>query len=275
MADLTTSEEALATQTFWSNFSPVYEEINKKFTIQSAQELHRHLTLNQAQTVIEVGCGGAIGTLDLVTHLSSNAVLYATDYSPVMVESAKERCKENPSIKVQNANGMALTDFESNSMDRYVSSLTLQLVPDPDSMMREAFRVLKPGGIAGFTVWGREENGGIFTIQREAGLKMGLKGAVEPHPNFKFQTTDMKERFHTAGFDNVRIWPYWLIAELWEAEAYAEFFLPRLGKMQADLPEEEKDTFRQTVVNDVAQKWLVEKAKPIGLEVYIILARKN
>ena len=49
----------------------------------------------------------------------------------------------------------------------YVSNLVLQLVDSKESQIREAYRVLKPGSIAAFTVWGRKENGLVMTLQAE------------------------------------------------------------------------------------------------------------
>jgi ubiquinone/menaquinone biosynthesis C-methylase UbiE len=44
-------------------------------------------------------------------------------------------------------------DFPSNVFDVAVSYFGFQIVTDPEAAAREIFRVLKPGGRAGFTVW--------------------------------------------------------------------------------------------------------------------------
>ena len=43
-------------------------------------------------------------------------------------------------------------------------------------MVREAFRVLKPGSAACFTVWGRRENSLMFTCVDEAKKRMEAAG---------------------------------------------------------------------------------------------------
>jgi SAM-dependent methyltransferase len=40
--------------------------------------------------------------------------------------------------------------------------------------MREAYRVLKPGSKAVFTVWGRRERSVFFTIPHQAKVNMGI-----------------------------------------------------------------------------------------------------
>ena len=60
------------------------------------------------------------------------------------------------------ASGSALP-FPDCWFDSYVSNLVLQLIDSPENQIREAFRVLKSGSIAAFTVWGRRENSLIFT----------------------------------------------------------------------------------------------------------------
>lgn len=42
------------------------------------------------------------------------------------------------------------------------------LVDDHGAMIREAYRVLKPGSIAAFTVWGRRENTQMFEVATTA-----------------------------------------------------------------------------------------------------------
>mmetsp|Transcript_22 Transcript_22/g.26 ORF Transcript_22/g.26 Transcript_22/m.26 type:complete len:91 (-) Transcript_22:381-653(-) len=60
------------------------------------------------------------------------------------------------------ASGSALP-FPDGWFTCYVSNLVLQLIDSSTNMIREAYRVLKPGSVAAFTVWGRRENSLIFT----------------------------------------------------------------------------------------------------------------
>ena len=46
--------------------------------------------------------------------------------------------------------------FQDNTFDSYISNLSLHIVTEPKNQIAEAYRVLKTGGAACFTVWGRK-----------------------------------------------------------------------------------------------------------------------
>mmetsp|Transcript_45716 Transcript_45716/g.38526 ORF Transcript_45716/g.38526 Transcript_45716/m.38526 type:complete len:116 (-) Transcript_45716:371-718(-) len=47
--------------------------------------------------------------------------------------------------------------FEDGTLDMIISNMVMMLVDSPEMMIKEAFRVLKPGSLAAFSVWGRKE----------------------------------------------------------------------------------------------------------------------
>merc|ERR1719495_511698 len=75
------------------------------------------------------------------------------DLAQQMVELAKKRL---PEFNFAVGNAEKLT-FKDGEFDAYLSSLCLQIVENPAKMMQEAYRVLKPGGVAAFSIWGPEE----------------------------------------------------------------------------------------------------------------------
>ena len=82
------------------------------------------------------------------------------------------------------ASGSALP-FPDSWFTCYVSNLVLQLIDSPENQIREAYRVLKPGSIAAFTVWGRKDFSLLFTTQAEAARRKRAaagEDAGEPFP---------------------------------------------------------------------------------------------
>ncbi|KAL4100078.1 hypothetical protein PRIC1_007875 [Phytophthora ramorum] len=244
----------------WNDFAVVFTETaNKRMTLQCSSHLHSHLQLDRAQNVLEVAAGAGLGSLDAAQYLLDGP---EKNLSGVGTDTVEVKCRE--------ANGQDLVDVSADSVDRYIASLCLQLTPDPDALLREANRVLTPDGIAGFTIWGSPDRSGNFVIFGEADKELGNEEAAVEHPNFAMgkDLTALRQRFADAGFKHVQIWPFQCVVELWSGEEFAKFHMERFPT-----EDDEVKAKRFAVVKRLADEWL-EKGTPIGLETYIILARK-
>ena len=247
--------QAEAIRDHWDDFSTAYEAYNTRFTIQGARVLHENMQLETATSVLEIACASGIGTLDLLKYVQPTCSIVSTDYSTTMLAQAKKRLQgpllqKAPQLQLKQANSEDLTEIATASMDRYVASLCLQLVNDPDAMLRESRRVLKKGGLAGFTIWGRPDHSLMFP---------------PTHKNFEFgQDLDsVRQRFTTAGFDKIMIWPFMTISELWDPKSLLDMVDPING--------EEEQTEERQLRLATMQKHL-DDGKPLGLETYIIIA---
>ena len=69
----------------------------------------------------------------------------AVDYAEPMLEGARRRFRGQPSIKVQHADAAALP-YADASFDTVNIANALHCFPDVEGALREACRVLKPGG---------------------------------------------------------------------------------------------------------------------------------
>ncbi|KAF0694450.1 Aste57867_14683 [Aphanomyces stellatus] len=262
----------------WNNFSDNYTEmINKKLSIQCAKEMHRHMELDSASSVLEVGAGAGIGSVDILGYLNARSKaavkkFHATDLSPAMLALAKERIKPETypfPVVLAEANALQLDAVADASVDRYMSTLVLQLVPDADAMLRESYRVLCVGGLAGFVIWGREANSGLFGLLVDA-----LKEQGKPVPGFSSNfnlgrdVPALGQRIRAAGFAAYSVWPYVATIETWSARAYVAF----MAALYPDMLEQDKEL--EARLGQLATEWLAA-GKPIGLETYIVLAKKQ
>ena len=94
--------------------------------------------------LLEMGAGSgamAAGTADAFPDLQ----LTVTDIDPAMVNMATQRLREQPRISVQQADVTDLP-FDDQSYDFVASYLMLHHVIDWNRAVREAARVLRPGG---------------------------------------------------------------------------------------------------------------------------------
>ncbi|HET7464630.1 MAG TPA: methyltransferase domain-containing protein [Longimicrobium sp.] len=96
------------------------------------------------ERVLVDGCGTG---LDLA-YLPADAGVTATDLTPAMVERTRRRAAllgRPVDARVMDAQAL---EFADATFDAVVLHLILAVVPDPDAAIREAERVLKPGGRA-------------------------------------------------------------------------------------------------------------------------------
>jgi len=104
------------------------------------------------KSVLEIGCG--IGT-DLVRFARGGARCLGVDLSRTALELAAKNAEHNSvELELVEANGEAL-DLESASFDVVYAHGVLQYTADPRALVREARRVLRPGGQAIFMVYNR------------------------------------------------------------------------------------------------------------------------
>jgi len=99
----------------------------------------------EPQTIVDVGCGTGYCTRAL-QQTYKRARVTGIDLAPSMVAQAKRHRRwfgRNPEYMTGDAHALDLAD---NSVDLLVSSLTLQWC-DPEIVLQEFARVLKPGGL--------------------------------------------------------------------------------------------------------------------------------
>lgn len=85
-----------------------------------------------------------------IPYLADDACYIGTDITPAMLKRAQKRAQEQAlvrplNISFQLADSQALP-FADNVFDAVIMHLILAVVPRPDLALKEACRVLKPGG---------------------------------------------------------------------------------------------------------------------------------
>lgn len=94
---------------------------------------------------VEFGSGTGHVTHDLIT-VAGAAQALGIEPSPVMVQRAREHFAGTPEIKFETGDAKQ-TDLADRSVDFVLMHTLLCHVPEPEDVLHEAFRVLKPGGM--------------------------------------------------------------------------------------------------------------------------------
>jgi SAM-dependent methyltransferase len=117
--------------------------------------------------VLEIGCGVGRMLRPLARRFEA---VYGLDVSPEMISRARVRLADLPNVRVWTSNGSDLRPVKSGEVDLVISYLVFQHIPEAsivEAMIRDTFRVLKPGGIFKFQVAGRPDGEDAALAERQ------------------------------------------------------------------------------------------------------------
>jgi arsenite methyltransferase len=103
--------------------------------------------LNAGETVLDLGSGGGIDVLLSAKRVGPTGKAYGLDMTDEMLALANENKKKAGVENVEFLKGeIEHIPLPDNSVDVVISNCVINLSSDKDAVLREAFRVLKPGG---------------------------------------------------------------------------------------------------------------------------------
>jgi arsenite methyltransferase len=103
--------------------------------------------LNAGETVLDLGSGGGIDVLLSAERVGPSGKAYGLDMTDEMLELARENQRKAGVRNVEFLKGeIENIPLPENSVDVVISNCVINLSGDKDRVLREAFRVLRPGG---------------------------------------------------------------------------------------------------------------------------------
>lgn len=119
-----------------------------------AEAMAARLAPHAGMRVLETACGTGIVTERLLGRLAGRGTLVATDLNGPMLAYAAAKLRDVPHVEWKIADATDLP-FEGGGFDAVVCQFGLMFFPDKAAGIREAFRVLQPGGRLLLSVWDR------------------------------------------------------------------------------------------------------------------------
>jgi arsenite methyltransferase len=154
--------------------------------------------LNPGETVLDLGCGGGIDGLLSARRVGPTGKAYGLDMTDEMLALANENKRKAGVENVEFLKGeIERIPLPDNSVDVIISNCVINLSADKDKVLREAFRVLKPGGR--FAVSDVVTRGEILPeIRRSVLAWVGcIAGALEENA--------YRTKLTAAGFEQIEI----------------------------------------------------------------------
>lgn len=186
---------------YWDQVSEFYDKHYTKVSSLINTLLIPLLNLDPSHTIAECGCGTGSGIKLLLNQFPSISKILASDLSSQMIEKAQSKNFPNTEFSVCNSESLP---YDSESCDRYISNMCLMFAEHPEIQLREAFRVLKPGGIAALSVWGIPGECNSLKVVGMACDKLGIQLSDERSPFFLNDRNLLNGLARDAGFRNVR-----------------------------------------------------------------------
>ncbi|MFB3903435.1 MAG: arsenite methyltransferase [Acidobacteriota bacterium] len=156
--------------------------------------------LEPGQTVLDLGSGGGIDVLLSARRVGPTGKVYGLDMTDEMLALAEENKRKSGLTNVEFLRGeIENIPLPDASVDVIISNCVINLSADKDRVLREAFRVLKPGGL--FAVSDVVSKGSVpREIRRNIELWAGcIAGALEDR--------EYESKLREAGFVDIEVEP--------------------------------------------------------------------
>ena len=154
--------------------------------------------LNPGETVLDLGSGGGIDVLLSARRVGPSGKAYGLDMTDEMLALARANQNKAGVDNVEFLKGeIENIPLPDESVDVIISNCVINLSSDKDRVLREAFRVLKPGGrfaVSDVVVTGEVSD----AIRKRVELWIGcIAGAL--------RDSDYKAKLARAGFENIEL----------------------------------------------------------------------
>jgi ubiquinone/menaquinone biosynthesis C-methylase UbiE len=105
------------------------------------------IDLQPGQTVLDLGSGGGIDVLLSAKRVGPTGKVYGLDITDEMLALARENERKAGATNVEFLKGtIEAIPLPDQSVDVIISNCVINLSEDKDAVLREALRVLRPGG---------------------------------------------------------------------------------------------------------------------------------
>lgn len=221
------------------------------------------------ERVLDVGCGtGRLG--EYVANLvAPNGEVHGVDPLPLRIDLA---ARKNPRFHARVGRAEDLSDFADASFDVVYSNSVFHWVKDKPVALREALRVLKPGGRIGLNSADQDRPHQSAALYREAVLEEGfdIAEASAFGTNYRVNGPALRELLEQAGFERVEVVAHTFVDDIQDADDLIAWSKSSsFGNFLSELNAEQQKRVRERLAKKLEA---FRKDGVIKLERYLVFA---
>ncbi|MDE9451975.1 class I SAM-dependent methyltransferase [Aliiroseovarius sp. Z3] len=171
-----------AVQTSYARWAPIYDKTFGAVTHSGRRRAVSYIN-SRAGSVLEVGVGTGLS----LEHYDPDLNVTGIDFSEQMLAKAQAKVRERDLkhvVALRQMDARAL-DFPDHSFDTIAAMHVLSVVPEPERVMSEIARVLKPGGKVVITNHFVRTQGILALLER---LSAPFANTIGWHSDFHIET---------------------------------------------------------------------------------------
>jgi len=136
----------------------------------------RELGIKPGFHVLDYGCGPGSYIIPLAEFVGESGKVYALDIHPLAIQKVQNIASKKQLANVETILSDCQTGLPDNSLDVVVLYDVFHHLSDPDAVLKELHRVLKPDGILSFSDHHMKENEIVSQVTNSGLFRLLKKG---------------------------------------------------------------------------------------------------
>ena len=142
----------------------------------SPEEIMGEVDIQPGFRVLDYGCGTGSFTYDAAKRAGPEGKVYALDIHSLALEKVQKGALKKGLVNIEMVLTSCITQVDPSSIDLVLFYYVLHWLTDPDCVLRELHRVLKPGGLLSFRDPYMKEEETLSAVTGKGWFRLSGKG---------------------------------------------------------------------------------------------------